>query len=248
MEMTRDALQYIADLAKSAEATEVKEICGHTYANRNLQRYDLEPKAKPIEASTLNSMVDYIREMPDERDGKTLIHIVSPSEVRLLSGLNKDRERETLFVSRAQIAEFRFDQPYDQERFLIELQANFRPTEDWKTVLQVSGNVEAKTTQNYGDSGISQKVTISQGIASKVDALVPNPVILKPYRTFVEVDQPESAFVFRIEETHGEPRFRLVEAGGGVWKNLAVETIRLYLLESIDSCCPEMASDIIIIG
>lgn len=35
--------------------------------------------------------------------------------------------------------------------------------------------VEAKTTANYGDDGVSQKTTIKQGIASKADVLVPNP-------------------------------------------------------------------------
>ena len=40
MENLKEALQYTAGLALEAEKTEVVEICGKTYANRNLTRYD----------------------------------------------------------------------------------------------------------------------------------------------------------------------------------------------------------------
>ena len=36
MEGLKEALQYTANLARENEKTEVLEICGKTYANRNL--------------------------------------------------------------------------------------------------------------------------------------------------------------------------------------------------------------------
>lgn len=97
----------------------------------------------------------------------------------------------------------------------------------------IPGNVEAKTTANYGDDGVSQKTTIKQGIASKADVLVPNPVTLVPYRTFLEVKQPDSEFVFRIRDNGGAPAFKIVEAEGGLWRNLAVISIKEYLMEAL---------------
>ena len=32
------------------------------------------------------------------------------------------------------------------------------------------------------------------------DVIVPNPVKLRPYRTFAEIEQPESSYVFRIKD------------------------------------------------
>ena len=64
------------------------------------------------------------------------------------------------------------------------------------------------------------------------DVVVPNPVRLKPYRTFAEVDQPESNYVFRISEQNDDkktPIFKLVEADGGLWKNEAMQNIKKYL-------------------
>lgn len=234
MEMTRDALEYIAKLGKKEEATEVLEICGHTYANRNLVRYDVDKKAEAVKASTLSAMVEYIQKTPDAKRGRLILHIVSPTRVQLMTELNADRERETLFVSEAETSGFYFDSGYDQERFVIEMQSNFVPTDDRDAILKVAGNVEAGTQKNYGDDGVSQKVTVSQGIASKVDALVPNPVYLRPYRTFVEVEQPGSPFVFRIGQTRNEePVFRLIEAGGGLWKNEAIRNIKEFFKSSI---------------
>ena len=106
-------------------------------------------------------------------------------------------------------------------------------TPDLETILKVAGNVEAKTTANYGDDGVSQKTTIKQGIASKTDVLVPNPVTLIPYRTFLEVEQPGSEFVFRIKDSGGAPAFMLVEAEGGLWKHEAMQNVKDFLANAL---------------
>ena len=62
--------------------------------------------------------------------------------------------------------------------------------------------------------------------------IVPNPVTLCPYRTFLEVEQPESQFVFRIKD-EGGVQFKLVEAEGGMWKNEAMHLIKNYFLSEL---------------
>ena len=229
--MIKEALQYIASLKEEAMDPKVLEINGKTYCNKELERYDEEPSARAIDATTLTSLVDYIRECENELRDKMIIQVNDPTTVYLYSGLNKERKREYLFKASAIVPRFQFDSWYDQERFLIELQANFEMTEDLQAILKVSGNVEAKTTANYGDDGVSQKTTIKQGVASKVDVIVPNPATLIPYRTFLEVKQPHSEFVFRIRDENGEPAFKIVEANGGLWRNEAMDNIKKYLSE-----------------
>ena len=68
------------------------------------------------------------------------------------------------------------------------------------------------------------------GVASRGNAKVPNPVQLSPYRTFVEVEQPESKFVFRMREG---ARCGLFEADGGAWKLEAMNNIKEYLKEAL---------------
>ena len=157
-----------------------------------------------------------------------ILHVESPTTVRLYSGLIDERKREHLIRAEAIINQFSFDRAYDQERFLIELQANFLETEDLKTIMQVAGNIKSGTTANYSDDGVSQKTTVKMGVELN-DVIVPNPVKLRPYRTFAEIEQPESSYVFRIMDTNRGPAFKLVEADGGLWKNGTMKKIKEYL-------------------
>ena len=88
--------------------------------------------------------------------------------------------------------------------------------------------MEDSTVSQYSDDGISQKATIKTGIASKGDALVPNPVKLRPYRTFHEVQQPMSEFIFRMK-SDDSVKCALFEADGGAWENVAMRNIKDYL-------------------
>ena len=73
------------------------------------------------------------------------------------------------------------------------------------------------------------------GIASKGEAIVPSPVTLKPFRTFVEVEQPLSNFVFRMKQDRYDGiQCALFEADGGAWKIAAMREIKTYLKEQLE--------------
>lgn len=224
----KEALQYVNELKEASMQPIVTEIQGKTYCDKNLRRYGEEDLAEPIHVNTLSAMVDYITGKKEELRENMILHITSPKEVRLYSGLLEERERETLFVCDAIVNEFQFDKYYDQERFLIELQANFAVNDDLQTIMQVAGNIQAGTTASYSDDGVSQKTTIKTGV-QRVDVQVPNPVKLIPYRTFGEVEQPSSLYVFRVrDDGNGAPAFKLVEADNGLWKHAAMLKIKDY--------------------
>lgn len=243
----KEAIEFLIQTGAKNEKPEVIEICGKTYCTKELTRYDKGPKARAMEAGSLTALVDYIQDCHQEFPGRMIIHVESPKSVRLISGLNGDREREELFCCKANVSEFSFDRWYDQENFIINLQANFYETEDLKLIQQVAGNIEAKTVANYGDDGVSQKATVSRGIASKEDVIVPNPCVLKPYRTFQEVDQPESTFVFRIGD-EGSPRFKLIESDNSIWKCEAIRNIKDFLVDALEDMPEEVSRSITVIG
>lgn len=247
LEGLREALQYVVGLGNEAEKTEVVEICGKTYARGNLSRYDKPVYADVVKASTLTALVDYIGSCAAEFRGDMLVHIVSPTRVRLVSSLDAERNREVLFETNAETSEFRFDEWRDQERFMIELQANFQPNDDLELVMKVAGNIERKNNQTFSDDGCTQTATMNVGIASKADVIVPNPVELIPYRTFQEVAQPASKFVFRIGDKE-VPAFKIVEAEGGIWKNEAIRNIKDWLATMLESVDEEIQNRITIIG
>lgn len=222
----KEALEYIVGLRKP----EVVEINGERYSDKELRRICHNPKAKVIGMTTLTSLVDYIKANVDCMDDKMIIHVQSPTKVSLYSQLDIDRVREYLVEVNANVPEFSYGRYYDHESFLIALQSKFINNPDRELLLKFAGTVEDKSVATYGDDGVTQKATIKTGVASKSDAIVPNPVKLRPFRTFIEVEQPESAFVFRMnQDGNGGVKCAVFESDGGAWKNAAMKNVKEYL-------------------
>lgn len=99
---------------------------------------------------------------------------------------------------------------------------------------KVASNIVSTQEATFSDDGISQQVVMKTGVTKKENAIIPNPVRLIPYRTFLEVEQPESEFVFRITEGRGgAPAFKLVSADGGRWEAVAVDNVKSYLMDAL---------------
>lgn len=164
MEGLKEAIEFITNLKEGSMEPKVLEINGNTYCNKNLTRYHYFPKADSLSVNTLTSIVDYIKGKPEELRETMILHVISPTEVRLYSGLVDERNREELMRADAIVNEFQFDRYYDQERFLIELQANFIESDDLTVLKQVAGNIQSGTTANYDDDGVSQKPRSRAGL------------------------------------------------------------------------------------
>ena len=144
--------------------------------------------------------------------------------------LDADRKREELVDVEAMIPDFEYGRYMGNERFIIALQSKFIDNDDRALLLKFSGTVKDESIVEYGDDGVTQKATVKTGITSVGDAIVPNPVKLQPFRTFIEVTQPESAFVFRMRQADGRGvECAIFEADGGAWKNAAMKSIKEYL-------------------
>ena len=225
----KEALEYVVGLKEPV----IKEIGGNIYSDKPLNRVSYMPYARAIEMCTLTSFVDYIKANIDKMSEKMIIHVVSPTSVKLYSKLDNDRNREYLVEVNAQLPSFRFGDFIDHEAFCIALQSKFVKNNDRDLVLKFAGTVEDGTVAEYGDDGITQKATVKSGLTSKTDAIVPNPVKLIPYRTFLEVEQPASDFIFRMKSERGV-QCAIFEADGGAWKNAAMENIKKYLRSKLE--------------
>jgi hypothetical protein len=221
--MIKDALQYLVKLGN----VETKNIGETVYSTEKLF---LVPEQTPsvLEVRSLSGLVEYlISEFDhDELSEKKMVHIVSPTEVIAFSSFNRDYKRNSYIQANAMLPAFNFDRWYDAENFNIKLQSAFVKNEDRDIMLKVVGNIKEESVRQIGDDGISQAVQAKTGIATVSTVKVPNPVLLAPFRTFVEVNQPESEFVFRMQSG---PQCALFEADGGAWKLQAMKNIKEYL-------------------
>lgn len=229
----KDALKYVVDLSEP----NIVAIRNQNYSDKPMYRINHNPKATEITMHTLSGLLDYITSGVDTFKEKMIVHIISPTEVRLFSALDDERVRENVVVVRAQVPNFELDKFMEHERFVIGVQSKFVDDEktDKAMLLKFAGTVEAGTVAEYGDDGISQKATIKTGLASKGEALVPSPVVLRPFRTFVEVEQPLSSFIFRMkEDKYTGVNCALFEADGGAWKLEAIGAISSFLANALE--------------
>ena len=85
--------------------------------------------------------------------------------------------------------------------------------------------------QNIDDK-FSQTLQIKEGIVRKANVEVKNPVSLGPFRTFREIQQPESNFVLRYKNLKGDTGIAaaLFEGDGGRWQLDAIALIKGWLI------------------
>ncbi len=179
------------------------------------------------------------------RFGQLFVHVKSPTEVVVTTpGYGRTNERDCVAACKIIPPQINFDRYMPQEDFMIHLQTRFQPTAedfneiawggdakagDYAVVAQLVGNIRMENEAQTADDGMSQRVTLKDGVSTVKEAIVKNPFTLYPYRTFEEVPQPGSPFVLRIRKGPSGAEAALFEADGGAWKNEAVKRIGAYL-------------------
>ncbi|MBC2140163.1 MULTISPECIES: hypothetical protein [Listeria] len=233
--LEKDAIQFIQESTIKPEERLVKSDEQLFAINADGDVKEIKKRAiiadKRLYLNTLTGLIDYIKANLERIDKKMILRINGPQEVMLEGLLEFDGNRETLVHVDALLPEIRYNNFLDSESFIIALQANFTETPDRDILLKVMGNVVEGEVKNVGDDGTSQSVVIKSGISSKAEAKVPNPVVLAPYRTFIEVEQPASSFIFRMKEG---PCGAIFEADGGAWKHAAIKNVKEHLAAALD--------------
>ena len=122
------------------------------------------------------------------------------------------------------------NQYMSQEHAVIELQSLYAVTDDRDYLLALLSRIDVNQGVSSVDNGISQEVSVRTGAVLKEQQTAQPIVHLQPYRTFLEVEQPASDFLLRLDK---EGRPALYEADGGAWKLEAKRNIAAYLGEQL---------------
>ncbi|MDE5879268.1 MAG: hypothetical protein K2G99_04490, partial [Desulfovibrio sp.] len=198
------------------------------------------PCPAPLGVTTLTALADYLTTNVDELErGKLICHVEGPGNVAIRSALLGGFADRACYI-RAELdqLEIPFNKWMHAEPFNIALQSCFCEPEglaatDRGLVLRYIGSVVAINESATSDDGITQAVAVKTGISSKAVQALPNPVTLRPYRTFNEVEQPASSFVFRCRQDDGDVLFMLAEADGGAWRAEAMKNIKAFMEQAV---------------
>jgi hypothetical protein len=225
----------------SLGAPNIHEVGELQYSDKELKLL-LPPQVKSVDCSTLQGLVDlWAGELDDaQTHGDLLVHIVSPTEVHLLSRESDNFGRRRLWARAdyPKCTTFPFGAWLDPESFIIAAQQNFQRVKiesgdgfahDLDYVLSVASKITAEHAAENVDDGFAQRVAVKQGIALKAETILKPMVNLAPYRTFAEIDQVISQFVFRARINNGVAALALFEGDGGRWKIGATAAIKAWL-------------------
>lgn len=228
--MLKEAMEYLISLRKDPV---IYDKAGREFTTDRLT--ELTPsRPEALKVHTLGAIVDYLKNIPDPiyTEAEFIVHIESYDRVTLFEAATSGA-RTKIMQAEAITPKIIFENFLDPEKFIIMMQSMFvKGVGDVAAVMAVSGNVRDEKVKNVSDDGVSQSVVAKTGVARVSDVTVPNPVTLAPYRTFTEITQPASPFVFRIQDG---PKMALFEADGGAWKVEAIDRIKTFLNSSFDS-------------
>lgn len=236
--MLKSLFEYVVGLSKANVVT----IDGTVYTDKPLHLPEM-PTIETLRTDNLSSIVNFIKHAWDadlhdiDDTVQKIIHVEDAGKVNLYSSVcNECMDRQKFMTAEWAGNKFPFGQFMDAEKFNILLQTCFMETDDLKVIQQVVGNLRDEAVQNYGDDGVSQSVTIRTGIATVGQVRVPSPAKLRPYRTFLEVEQPASLFILRMREGG---QCALFEADGGLWRETARQNIRNYFEYELEKMVSE---------
>ena len=234
--MKKEAIEKIEQLVNDRMTVEVN---GLQYTAASLHPVLFEPLPETLEVHNLRGFCGFINNDIDKiiKDNPHLIVVNSPTSVDLISELyGKKQKRVTLVSAKTSegLDEFPFGKFLSQEEFAIRFRSLFvrKDKDDFDYVLAYTSKLTGGTELQIEDDGITQRAQVKRGVTGALkDSASLKPIVkLSPYRTFREVEQPESEFLFRIKLGQDEvPMVALFEADGGAWINKATMNVVDYI-------------------
>lgn len=226
--MIKEAIVQLLDLFDKSRVVNQIEIYGRKYVDKDLRRIDeFVPKREAVTVKSLSSLIYNLKqkEIHPEAVVLPLRIIVSEQKVTVLSSLDVNKDRETLYIAQAQVPDITFNRFISVEEMIIQLQTCFEESLNKSNLIALISKLSNDTSISLDDDGITQKMTVTQGIKTTIQ--LPPLVKLIPIRTFYEVKQPEQLFLLRIDKSGAVALF---DAAGGRWKHDCQLVITDYLI------------------
>jgi len=228
---------YVKEMERLANEGRVIEKDGETFSPIRMYSVFYEPRPDALTVRTLTGLVDYLKQNRDGLDlGGIIAHVHDHGAVSILSPLvGKDRKRDVFLVAKFDGAGFRFDEFMASEKFIIAVNALFLPSSGRDDLLSFVSRLKIEDETTLTDSGVSQGATVRVGVRGGLTETqtAPSRIVLKPFRTFAEIDQPESEFVFRMQRSESGVKLALFEADGGAWKGVAQQLVASWIAENM---------------
>lgn len=233
-------LKELYDRIQETAQPQIVGVGGVTYlVTQDGKISEIFPKAIIPDTLPLNSLDALVQLVKTEfpyrlEEDRTALYITIPNHltVRCFGHPDCDQSavRPVYYEARATDVpgwDERVQLPFEEMQ--IALRTRFQETADTPYVQKLLSDISTGAKITYNDSGVATTVVTKKGIDLQANETIKPIVSLRPYRTFQEVDQPESVFLIRINERG----ISFIEADGGMWKLKARETVKAFLEDKL---------------
>jgi hypothetical protein len=237
--MIKEAINRILELAP----IEIFEFGGEQYTSKPIT--PVRPHRGHLqcsfEVSTLSGITDWL--MSDDgskaREDGCIVHVIDECNVSVVSYPDDyyREDRHGFIKAKSHPNIFGFGHFHTIEEFIINASSKFEMTENLEKLLLIVSSIKTGDVTTVEDSGIAQSVTVANSTDfNRVGHLEISPFQqLKPFRTFSEIEQPESRFLLRVKaEKDRLPTVALFEADNSKWKLDAMKSIAEFLGQKLD--------------
>lgn len=239
--MEKEAIEKIESLVDAGRTVEVD---GMLFSSKEMRPVMYEPGIDAIRINSLLGFCNYINHNFDKTDPlKNCMVVVNDiNHVTLVSSVYGNQRNRDVWISACideHMDTFPFDHFMAQEDFAIRFRSSFveKDGDDTQYVLSYANKLTGGTQLETEDDGVTQKVNVKRGISGQLSEKQDvKPIVrLSPYRTFREIEQPQSEFLFRVRlDESNVPTIALFEADGGAWRNEAKNRIAEYVSKMCD--------------
>lgn len=215
-----------------------------TFSPQTLKWVNPDGKEGPASLNfhTLSGLVDFVlgNEPPkgdfEKNNDTPFIHVIDFNSVKIRGHVQPSNFNSRFCYAEASLRDesFKFGQWFDLERFIIAIQTQFIQTDETAKIMAHVGNLKNENIVNNTDDKLSQSINIKNGITTMSKVKVENPVSLKPYRTFRDIEQPESNCIIRFStDKDNGMLIGIWEADGSEWKLEAIHRIKEFFWKNL---------------
>lgn len=233
--MLKDFIQHIQSTTQPL-IRNIGEAAFAIFSDGGVQ--ELRPTIDHPDILPLNSLDALIKLVKSEAmqfvAGKAPLYITIPSHLKVQC-FTQPNSAERYFrqffyeVTATDVPGWNSEVKLGFEEMQIALRTRFQETTDAIYAMKLLSDITSGGKITFNDNGIATTVVTQKGVALQTNEAIRPIVKLKPYRTFQEVEQPESTFLIRVSERG----ISFTEADGGMWKLVARETIKKFLEEKL---------------
>lgn len=249
--MLKELADKIEELVNGQVKPEIFEYEGVDYVKTAKGFEQLrKPTATTIGVNSLDGLVKMIKNALNDSEVEGMHGIYKPfvvnidfNRIKVMSALCEDKSRNYLVEAEPMIPRLSIGHDLTVEEMIILLSTSFVPTENTQKFIESLSSLRVVEEVEFNDDGVGQTVTAKKGASMNQKYQIQPIVKLQPIRTYAEIEQVESKFLFRVNK---DGTVCLREADGGQWKYETQKRIVAYLEEHLKQEIE--ANDVVVIG